>query len=81
MEMCGGGGSLLRFWFSAAVELRRGLVEVPEEGRTEPTFHAVFGAIIPVPAVLLPEPLQFHVVAWEGAGRENKAKAVLGIGD
>ena len=54
--------------FCAAIQLRRSLVEIPEQGGTQPTFNVELGAIIPISTRLLTSPFQPHRVSREWCG-------------
>src|SRR5688572_23979954 len=49
-------------WLCSAIQLAGSGVEIPEQGRTQPTFHIELRRIIPIASILLASPLQLDCV-------------------
>lgn len=58
-------------WLHLNVQLRRWLVEILEQRRTQPAFHAFIRPAVDVAAAFLPHPLQHDLGVGEITSREN----------
>ena len=65
--------------FDVDVQLRRWLLEILEQCRTEPPFHALFGPAVHVAAAFFSGPVQHDLGVGEVARRENGDEALVGI--